>query len=348
VRLCAELDPELLRLVGDRILSIVVSEVADELDRKAAERDEAQAERKRYFTMSPDEVGIRLSGRLTAEGAAIVRAAIAPLTKPTAHDDRAPEQRRADALVEVCRLALATTKLPRNGGDRPQLLLGVDFDVLKQQVGDGRLDNGDRVTPETVRRMACDAGIVPIVFDGPGQPPDLGRWRRLVDGSIRRALVARDRGCVFQAVPGIRGGRTPTTSGTGAAAARPRWTTSFSCARSTTASFTSPTNWTVFLDRGRPTHLHPAQARRPGPETPTQQVPPTVRSPGTGFHAGSLRSNRSQRARSLISRMTSAVIFLVNGMSSWIASTRKTPPLRSAVASSLPTNRSPYRIGSAK
>jgi len=32
----------------------------------------------------------------------------------------------------------------------------------------------------------------------------------------------------------------------------------------------------------------------------------------------------------------------------WIASTRSTPALRSAVASSLPTSRSPYRIGSAK
>jgi Domain of unknown function (DUF222)/HNH endonuclease len=126
-----------------------------------------------------------------------VRAAIDPLCTPTSQDHRSPALRRADALVETCRLALATTKLPRNGGDRPQVFLGVDFDVVKQTVGDGRLDNGDRVTPDTARRMACDAGIVPMVFAGPGQPLDLGRWRRLVNGSIRRALVARDRGCSF-------------------------------------------------------------------------------------------------------------------------------------------------------
>jgi hypothetical protein len=197
VRLCGELDPELLKLVGDRILSLVAPEIADELDRRAAEHAEAQAERERYFTLAPDDIGIRLSGRLTAEGAAIVRAAIAPLTTPTAHDDRTPEQRRADALVEVCRLALATTKLPRNGGDRPQLVLGVDFDVVRQTVGEGRLDNGDRVTPETVRRIACACGIVPAVFRGPSQVLDLGRYRRLVNGSLRRALVARDRGCAF-------------------------------------------------------------------------------------------------------------------------------------------------------
>jgi hypothetical protein len=197
VELCGELDPELLKQVGDRILSLVAPEVADELDRGATERDEAQARKERYFTMVPDGVGYRLSGRLTSEGAAIVRAAIDPLTAPTSQDHRSPEQRRADALVEVCRLALATTKLPRNGGDRPQLHLGVDFDVVKQTVGAGRLDNGDRVTAETVRRIACECGIVPMVFAGPGQPIDLGRYRRLVSGSLRRALAARDRGCSF-------------------------------------------------------------------------------------------------------------------------------------------------------
>jgi hypothetical protein len=42
VRWCGELDPELLKRVGDRILSIAAPEVADELDRKAAEQAEAR------------------------------------------------------------------------------------------------------------------------------------------------------------------------------------------------------------------------------------------------------------------------------------------------------------------
>src|SRR5204863_7729491 len=60
------------------------------------------------------------------------------------------------------------------------------------------------------------------------------------------------------------------------------------------------------------------------------------------------RGRRSQVARSASSRCTAAVIALVKGTSWWIASTRNTPALRSAVASSLPTSRSPYRIGSAQ
>jgi hypothetical protein len=197
VRLCAELDPELLKRVGDRILSVVAPEVADELDRKAMERDDARAARERYFTLSPDGVGYRLSGRLTPEGAAAVRAAIDPLCAPVSGDERSPEQRRADALVDVCRLALATTKLPANGGDRAQLRVGVDYDTVKHQLTGGRLDNGDRVTPETARKMACDAGITPMLFNGQSQPLDVGRERRSVPGPMRKTLVERDRGCCF-------------------------------------------------------------------------------------------------------------------------------------------------------
>jgi len=197
VRLCGELDADLLKIVGDRILGIVAPEVADELDREAAEREEAQALRERYFTMTPDGVGVRLRGRLTPEGAAVVRAAIDPLCKPVAGDDRSAEQRRADALVDVCRLALATTDLPDNGGDRPQVFVNVDFDVMKQELGVGTLDNGDRVPPETVRRMACAAGLIPLTLNRKGQPLDIGRQTRVVPGALRRAVVARDRGCCF-------------------------------------------------------------------------------------------------------------------------------------------------------
>ena len=63
---------------------------------------------------------------------------------------------------------------------------------------------------------------------------------------------------------------------------------------------------------------------------------------------GRARSRSSQRARSSISRRSSAVIRLLNGTSWWIASTRSTPALRSAVASTFPTSWSPCRIGSAK
>ena len=45
--------------------------------------------------------------------------------------------------------------------------------------------------------MACDANIIPAVLGGAGQPLDVGRSRRLITGTLRKALVLRDRGCAF-------------------------------------------------------------------------------------------------------------------------------------------------------
>jgi hypothetical protein len=192
-----------LKLVGARILSLVAPEVADELDRRAMEREEAQALRERFFTLTPDGVGVRLSGRLTPEGAAVLRAAIDPLCTPTSHDGRSAEQRRADALVDVCRLALATTDLPENGGDRPQVVVGLDFDILEQGLTAGTLGNGDRITrrrpggwPATpASSRSCSA--VPAdrwMWVGAGAPCPgrcAGRWWPGIGCVPSRAAIAR-------------------------------------------------------------------------------------------------------------------------------------------------------------
>jgi hypothetical protein len=63
-----------------------------------------------------------VSGRLDAEGGAVVLTALDALMRPpTAEDPRTPPQRRADAMVELARQALAGGTLPTVGGVRPQL-----------------------------------------------------------------------------------------------------------------------------------------------------------------------------------------------------------------------------------
>jgi hypothetical protein len=59
------------------------------------------------------------------------------------------------------------------------------------------LDYGTQVSAAEARRWACDAKIIPVVLGGKSEPLDVGRAMRTVPLSIRRALVARDRGCVF-------------------------------------------------------------------------------------------------------------------------------------------------------
>ncbi len=112
-------------------------------------------------------------------------------------DSRSPGQRRIDALVDICRLALATGELPDNGGDRPQLVVTVPFEVLRSQAGAATLDDGATLTAGSARRLACDAAILPAVMGGDSQLLDLGRRRRLFTGPVRQALVLRDKGCAF-------------------------------------------------------------------------------------------------------------------------------------------------------
>jgi hypothetical protein len=208
----AEFGPRDLKTLADRILEHVAPEIAEAAEAAALDRLEKQAHQKRTLSLDPIGDGqVRIRGLLDAEAAAIVSAALDPLcaprhtaatplgsgSDPATADSRDAGQRRADALVEVCRLALNTGDLPVNGGDRPQVTVTVAYDPLRAQLGVGTLDTGERLSPAATRRLACDAQILPAVLGGESQVLDVGQSRRLFTGPLRRALVLRDGGCAF-------------------------------------------------------------------------------------------------------------------------------------------------------
>ena len=47
------------------------------------------------------------------------------------------------------------------------------------------------------RKIACDTRVIPVVMGGPGEVLDVGRATRTIPPAIRRALIARDQGCVW-------------------------------------------------------------------------------------------------------------------------------------------------------
>jgi hypothetical protein len=96
-------------------------------------------------------------------------------------------------------LVLNTDDLPENGGHRPQLNVTIGFDQLRDRIGTATLDTGQRLTATQVRRLACDAQLLPAILGAEGQVLDVGRTRRLISGSLRNALVLRDKGCAFPA-----------------------------------------------------------------------------------------------------------------------------------------------------
>jgi hypothetical protein len=99
--------------------------------------------------------------------------------------------------VEVCEFVLRTAALPGEGGDTAHITVTMPYEPLARSVGAATLDTGERLGATAVRRLACDAAIIPAVLGGAGQVLELGRSRRLIAGSLRRALVLRDGGCAF-------------------------------------------------------------------------------------------------------------------------------------------------------
>ncbi|MEU4400678.1 HNH endonuclease signature motif containing protein [Micromonospora orduensis] len=194
-----QFDPMLLRKLSTRILDHVAPDIADAAAAAALDAEDARATRDRHLTISEQTNGrLRLTGTLDAETATLLRAAIDPLSAPAGPDDnRCAGQRRHDALADVCRLALRANELPDSGGDPAQIVVTTSYDGLTRQLSTGVLDLGLRLTPDTVRRLACDATILPAVLGGTGQVLDVGRQRRLISGPLRRALVLRDGGCAF-------------------------------------------------------------------------------------------------------------------------------------------------------
>ncbi len=195
-------------------------------DGAVAAEEEAVRYRELSFGRSVDGMTV-VRGRLDAEGAAVLRTAIDPFTAPAPStaadgpDPRSPARRAADGLIELARRALTAGDLPDAGGLRPQLTVTLDFDSLRKQLGAGQpgragtgepgragtgmpgragtglLGWGGPVTAESARRIACDAQLIPVLLGGGGQPLDVGRASYSIPTGIRRALIARDRGCAF-------------------------------------------------------------------------------------------------------------------------------------------------------
>jgi hypothetical protein len=89
------------------------------------------------------------------------------------------------------------------GSDALVVLLA-DIETLRDGLHEGSVHEdgwGTALSPETLRRLACDAEILPIVMDGASVPLDAGRKRREPTPTQRAAVAARDRHCRF---PGCR------------------------------------------------------------------------------------------------------------------------------------------------
>ena len=74
---------------------------------------------------------------------------------------------------------------PRSGGVSATAVIHLDYDTLMGGLKPAHLDTGEPISPGQARRIACEAGILPVVLNGTSQVLDLGRTRRFHSQSQR-------------------------------------------------------------------------------------------------------------------------------------------------------------------
>lgn len=171
-------------------------------DERAAEGDAGHLFERRSLHVSETLSGMTyMDAGWDPEGGQIVITALRSVTDSQqldSDDDRRPEQRRADAMTEICGFYLQHMETPFTGGTRPQVLTIVNLEALTRQGGAiCEFDDGPVITPETARRIACDASVSRVITRGESEVLDVGRSTRTIPAATRKALIVRDRHCRF-------------------------------------------------------------------------------------------------------------------------------------------------------
>jgi hypothetical protein len=201
--------PEELRLVAQRW----VQDRTGNDGAASAAQQKASQELRNFM----DHLGMsQWRGKLTPADAAVVDNALDrvidelwraqhPTREPERKDEPEPyPYRRAEALLEMARRTLAGNAPATNTGAprraQPSVVVVIDYQSLLGQLGCEpmrELIDGTPLPAATIRRLACDAGVLPVVMGGPSEVLDMGRRVRSATDAQRAAVMIRDRHCRF-------------------------------------------------------------------------------------------------------------------------------------------------------
>ncbi|WP_108250349.1 HNH endonuclease signature motif containing protein [Planctomonas deserti] len=184
------------------------------LDSDGLEPDEAHAMAKRSFRLGPERNGlIPVSGGLLPEAAGRVKrlfdAYLTPTTAPAfltdeelaakdaVKDPRTKDQQRHDILVGVLDAMARSGDTPTVGGAAPTVLVTVRAEDLDTG-GAGYADGVDSpLSPTTVQQLVCSGGTQKVLIGRNGRILKLGSAERCFTAPQRRAITARDGGCLI-------------------------------------------------------------------------------------------------------------------------------------------------------
>ncbi|MGH8929189.1 MAG: DUF222 domain-containing protein, partial [Egibacteraceae bacterium] len=203
---------ELAAVTDDRAFREELADRRHAADPGPEEQDACDQYAARRLVVSARDDGMtHIDGLLDPVGGAMVRSALDALAGPdpaTMPDEerRTSEQRNADALVQLARMALARKDdLPSVAGLQPRATVFLTPETLAGEPGApaARLDWVGRICGATARLLACDADVVrrKITRNGRTTWVDM---RRYPSPAQRLAVIERDRSCRFTTLDGVR------------------------------------------------------------------------------------------------------------------------------------------------
>ncbi len=212
--------PEKLRTMAESLVTQVAPTRAETPEQRAArlEARDARARARRCLRFGPETDGSTdFSGSLPVLDGRRLQQLVQAISdrdyrsaKDT-HDRKrlqeTPQQRLADALCTVVTAAETTISTP-TGTTEPagvrvptaaaQLMVVIPYEQLLDRACErGMLMDGTAVSPGELRRLACQADIIPVVLGTGSTVLDVGRAYRLAPPALRLAVMLRDGGCAF-------------------------------------------------------------------------------------------------------------------------------------------------------
>jgi hypothetical protein len=137
-----------------------------------------------------------LRGSFESTSTTVIEAALAVAeTKDAAGELRLPAERRADALVDICRHYLDTHTRPRRRRHAPHVSLVLTLEQLEAQLSGHTID-GHHIPAPGIATLACDSVVRRVVMAG-GELIELGRLTPTVPPKLFDAVATRDRGCRY-------------------------------------------------------------------------------------------------------------------------------------------------------
>ncbi len=164
----------------------------------AGRRERSRRTRRRAMWRTVEDGGLRVDATLYGLDAETVRVALDAATAPPGnHELRSHDQRRADGLVNLCKVSLGAGELPAQHGVRPHVNVTVSLADLRAWTGVATLGGGETVTMEELGGLLQDCTVSRTILGLRDAPIAGSVGSRTVPAALWRALVDRDRGCTW-------------------------------------------------------------------------------------------------------------------------------------------------------